>query len=294
MVAMPKNESSQLTTSALERSDFFGWGSGGCGVVARLGLRHEARNAGLCHASASPPEEVRVQLGAITVVGTELKATEIAWPMTKGRSAGKGALAGFLMPPVAGAFAGGGYGAAAGLFVSPVTAGAGAIYGAFAGMNQGEYDKITALLRRVALEGNVPARLQSGCADAIRRAAPQTLLAPSNAPAGTTQTTMEIAPVRFGLYAGEGINPPMTMICSVRVRLVRAGDEMELFRGEFDYLGTTHTLRQWAADDGVEFRTGITAACNDLAGQIAERVFLVYAFPGSFAESRLIPWTSEQ
>jgi len=241
-----------------------------------------------------PPEEVRVQLGAITVVGTDLKATEIAQPMTKGRSAGKGALAGFLIPPVAGGVVGGGYGAAAGLFVSPVTAGAGAIYGAFAGMNKGEYDKITALLQRVVLEGNVPARLESGCVDAIRRVAPQTLLAPSNAPAGTTETTMEIAPLRFGLVAGKGINPPMTLICCVRVRLVRAGDEMELFRGEFNYFGTKHTLRQWAADDGVEFRKGITAACNDLAGQIAERVFLVYAFPGSFAESRLIPWTTER
>jgi hypothetical protein len=155
-------------------------------------------------------------------------------------------------------------------------------------MNEKEYQRITLVLQKVVETGDVPARLESGCIEAIRRLAPQMLLGPTNAPAETTQTTLEVVPWMLGLDAGEGINPPMTLNGTVRVRLVRAGDGTELFTGYFKYFGAADTLRRWAADDGASFRQGLTAACDDLAGQIAERLFLVYALPGGFVESRIL------
>ena len=236
-----------------------------------------------------PSEEVRAGLGVITVVVTEPQATEIAPPMDKGRSAEQGAFQGLLIAPAAGAATGDPYAFVGSLFLSPLTAAGGALYGAFAGMSKEEHKRITMTLQKVVLTGNVPARLERGCVEAIRRLAPRTLLARTNAPAGATQTTLEVVPLMFGLDAGEGINPPMTLNCAVQVRFVRAGDGTALFTGHFQYFGATDTLRRWAADDGAKFRQGITAACNDLVGQIAERVFLVYALPGGFVESRILP-----
>jgi hypothetical protein len=250
--------------------------------------------APVCVAHPSPPsEEVRARLGVITVVGNQPLAPDIAQPLGKGSAAGKGALEGFGIAVAGGAF-GGPYGVIFGLFLSPVTATGGAIYGGFAGMNKGEYGEIAAVLQKGVREASVPARLESGCVEALRRLAPQTLLAPTNAPSGTPQTTMRIVPLKFGLDAKDGINPPMTMDCVVEVRLLSGDDGMELFAGQFTYFGGTHTLRQWADDDGAAFRKDVTAACDHLVGQIVERVFLVYPLPNNFLESRTIPWHTKK
>jgi hypothetical protein len=241
-----------------------------------------------------PSEEVRAGLGVITVVVTEPQSTEIAQPMDKGLAAGKGASGGFLMALESGVTSGDANAFVGSLFLAPVAAAGGAIYGAFAGMNENEYKRITMALRQVVLTDDVPARLESGCVEAIRRLAPRTVLAPTNAPAGTAQTTLEVVPLMFGLDAGAGINPPMTLNCAVQVRFVRASDGAVLYLGQFGHFGATDTLRRWAADDGAKFRQGITAACNDLVGQIAERVFLVYALPGGFAESRILPCDTQK
>jgi hypothetical protein len=156
-------------------------------------------------------------------------------------------------------------------------------------MNENEYKRITKALQEVVLTGNVPAKMESGCVEAIRRLAPRTVLAPTNAPDGTVQTILEVVPWMFGLDVKEGIHSPMTLTCAVRVRLVRAGDDTELLTGHFQYFGATDTLRGWAADDGAKFRQGMIAACDNLAGHIAERMFLVYGLPGSFVESRILP-----
>ena len=90
-----------------------------------------------------PSEEVRAGLGVITVVVTEPRATEIAQPMDKGHSAEKGASQGLLMTLESGAATGHVDDFAASLFLSPLAAAGGAIYGAFAGMNEKEYKRIT-------------------------------------------------------------------------------------------------------------------------------------------------------
>lgn len=86
-----------------------------------------------------PSEEVRAGLGVLTVVVTEPRATEIAQPMDKGRSAGKGASGGFLMALESGATSGDADAFVGSLILAPLAAAGEAIYGAFAGMNEKEY-----------------------------------------------------------------------------------------------------------------------------------------------------------
>lgn len=255
-----------------------------------------------CATVSSPPacvthpspasEEVRAAFGPIIIVGAEARSTEIARPPDKGRAAGDGALAGLVLAPKVGGAVGDGYGFVLGLFLSPLTAAGGAIYGACAGMSAGEYEQLVATLRMAMQEANVPGRLESGCLDATRRLAPW-VLAPTNAPAGETPARLEIVPF-FALIAREGIDPSLTLNGDVQVRLLSGSDSTELFAGQFKYIGAAHPLRQWAADNAAEFRNGIATACNELVGQIAERVFLVYALPGDFTESRSLPWVTKE
>lgn len=256
---------------------------GGCATVS---------SPPACVTHPSPPsEEVRAAFGPIIIVGAEARPTEIARPPDKGHAAGDGALAGLVLAPQAGGALGGGYGFAMGLFLSPLTAVGGAIYGASAGMSEGEFEQLVGTLRTVALECDVPGRLESGCREATQRLAPWAL-APSNAPVGGTSTRLELVTL-FALKAQEGIDPPLTLNCTVQVRVLSGSHGAELFVGQFECLGAAHTLRKWAADNGAEFRNGIATACNALVEQIAERVFLVHAFPGSFTESRSLPWVTK-
>ena len=66
--------------------------------------------------------------------------------MDKGRSAEKGASRGLLMTVEAGAASGDAYAFVGSLFLAPLAAAGGAIYGAFAGMNENEYKRITMAL----------------------------------------------------------------------------------------------------------------------------------------------------
>jgi len=243
---------------------------------------------------APPSEEVREQLGVITIVGTELKATEFAQPMGKGHAAGKTALKGFVAAPLAGGAVGGGYGAAAGLFLAPVTGTAGAIYGAFAGMTKDDYQRIRTTLQNVAREANVTARLERGVANMIQDLTAGIAVAATNALAGAAPTTLELTPAMFKLGGPPDVNPPLTLVCIVRARLVRVTDGAELYSGEFNHRGVTHSLREWADDGGTRFREGISAACNELPAQIVERVFLVYPLPPSPGQSRIVPWTTKE
>jgi hypothetical protein len=236
-----------------------------------------------------PSEEVRDCTRLIAVVGTASPATAVARPMNKGKAAGMGAAAGFVVCAGAGFESGDAYGAMLGLFLAPVAAASGAVYGTVAGMNKGEYERISATLEKTVQKEDLPARLERGCTDAIRRLSPQTALVVKNAPVVAKPAILELAALQIALAGEEEINPLMTLNCTVRVRLLSASQGEELFAGEFHYFGATHTLREWAANDGIEFSNGITAACTALEGQIAERLFLVCPIPGNFLESRIIP-----
>ena len=128
--------------------------------------------------------------------------------------------------------------------------------------------------------------------EAIRRLAPQTTLASTNPPVLAAQCTLELTPVALTLAGERAVKPDMLLTCEVQVRLVRVTDQAELFSGTFKYIGSARPLRQWAAAGGLEFRAALATACNELAEQIVERVFLYYPVPENPAQTRILPWTS--
>ncbi len=229
-----------------------------------------------------PSEEVRAQLGAITVITTNQPATaNFTQPMGKGRAAGHGGWVGFWSAPAYGAAVGEGYGAVAGLFLSPVTGTAGAIYGVVAGMSQKEYAQVCDTLQKTLKETDLPVRM---------RAAVATELAPLTPQSGNLLATLEIIPKRIGLVGPQDIEPPLIFECVVQARVRRTADQTELFVAEFSYTGSQHTLREWAAQDGAAFRDELAKTCAWLPALIVEQVFLVYPLPDSPAQQRVLPW----
>jgi len=234
-----------------------------------------------------PPEEVRAQIGPIALTTAATPATtEFTRPMGKGRSVGHGGWVGFWTPPAVLASGGDGRGLILGLFLSPVAGTAGAIYGAVAGMNAVEYEQIQTTLCAVLQTTDWTSQLQVAIADSIRQLTSQPIVSSTN----VAQTTLELTPLLIRLQGAFEIEPPLTFVGTVRLRLLCPMDQSELFVTEFGYTGSQYRLREWAEHDGELFRKELATARSYLSDQIAERVFLTYSLPESPAQQRVLPW----
>lgn len=240
----------------------------------------------------SPPsEEIRTQLGPIAVVTTNKPSLAVfTQPMGNGRAASHGGWVGFWSAPAAGGAAGDAYGAILGLFLSPVTGTAGAIYGGVAGMSKKEYDQVSAGLQKAILESDVANRVEAAVTNSIRQLTSQPVVLQTS----TAQTILELTPALIRLAGVLEIEPRLTFECVVRVRLLRVNDGSELFAGTFNYAGAAHNLRDWAEHDGERLRKEFANACTCLSGQIAEQMFLVYSLPDSPAQERVLPWPPQK
>ena len=237
-----------------------------------------------------PPEEIRAQIGSLAIgQAAAPTATEFTQPLGKGRAAGHGGWVGFWTPPSMFAGSGDGRGVIFGLLLSPVAGTAGAIYGAVAGMSKVEYAQICATLGQAAQAAVDSGQLQSEFTDALCQLP---LPPPSLTPTATdpSQTTLDLSPSLIRLSGRSEIEPPLTFLGTVRIRLRRTADQSELFAAEFGYTGSQYTLREWAAHDGDRFRKECGEAWRCLSGHIAERLFLTYALPDSPAQQRVLPW----
>lgn len=234
-----------------------------------------------------PAEEVRAQIGPLAIVKAATPAaTEFTQPMGKGRAVGHGGWVGFWTPPAVLGSGGDGRGVILGLFLSPVAGTAGAIYGGVAGMSQAEYDQIRTTLCAAVQAADWPGRLEIAVTDSIRQLTAQPIVGAPTA----AQTTLELTPLLIRLTGSFEIEPLLTFVASVRVRLLRTTDHAELVVAEFSYTGAQHTLREWAADQGTPLRKEIDAAWRSLSDPIAEQIFLTYSLPESPAQQRVLPW----
>jgi len=234
-----------------------------------------------------PPEDVRAQIGPLAITTAATPATtEFTRPMGKGRSVGHGGWVGFWTPPAVLASGGDGRGLILGLFLSPVAGTAGAIYGAVAGMTAVEYEQVHATLDTTFQTTDWTSQLEAAVADSIRQLTTQSFVSSTNG----AQTTLELTPLFIRLQGAVEIDPPLTFVGTVRLRLLCPMDQSELFVTEFDYTGSQYTLRQWAEHDGELFRKELATARSSLSDQIVERVFLAYSLPESPAQQRVLPW----
>lgn len=75
--------------------------------------------------------------------------------------------------------------------------------------------------------------------------------------------------------AGQGsVNPPMTLLMTAPVRLIRTTDETELYAASFEYRSPdTHKFVEWAAADGLAFREEVERGARSLADDIVGLLF---------------------
>jgi len=86
-----------------------------------------------------------------------------------------------------------------------------------------------------------------------------------------TVLEVRVAAVRF--VGQGGINPPLSVIMTAPVRLLRAADGAELYAATFEYRSPgAYKISDWAYADSVAFRETLAEGTRSLAGEIVQLV----------------------
>jgi hypothetical protein len=239
---------------------------------------------------APPAPEVRAQLGAVTVVPVSARASRAVDDPVKGAGrgalsgAGQGAASGFLVgasfcqtpDPLACAF---------GLVLGTALAVPGAVVGSIAGASLAhpaeEVEAATASLvaamadarphedvaRQIAEAKHLPHDLRAMDAGAYV-AGDYSQLAEDG-----RDSVLEIEAVLLELYVAGDIDPDISPKLTVQGRLVRAGDDVELYSRTWLYWGQERDYFEAAADDARLLRQDLQDGYEALAARIANDLF---------------------
>jgi hypothetical protein len=91
-------------------------------------------------------------------------------------------------------------------------------------------------------------------------------------------TVVEVALTRAGTV-GAGVNEPLLLRMEARVRVIRTGDNAEVFFTHYLHLGQRLKLSEWLANQGEPLLRGLEAGYESLGSHIHDEVFLLYPFP---------------
>jgi len=96
--------------------------------------------------------------------------------------------------------------------------------------------------------------------------------------AAGVETVLEMTLTKAGTR-GSGINAPLEMYMQAHVRLVRAGNNAEVFSADYFYGGERLKLSEWSADQGKRLLRALETGYETLGAHIYDSVFLLYSFP---------------
>lgn len=96
--------------------------------------------------------------------------------------------------------------------------------------------------------------------------------------AAGVDTVLEVALTKAGTK-GSGINPPLILDMEAHVRLIRTGDNIEVFSADYGYLGERLKLSEWSANQAERLLRALKAGYETLGSHIYDNVFLLYPFP---------------
>ena len=102
------------------------------------------------------------------------------------------------------------------------------------------------------------------------------------APGEQADTLIEVTLTNAGT-AGAGIDAPVGLHMTARVRALRAADSTELYRAQYVHEGARLKLAEWAANGGERLLRALDAGYAALAAHIADSVYLLYPFPSQEA-----------
>jgi hypothetical protein len=81
-------------------------------------------------------------------------------------------------------------------------------------------------------------------------------------------TILEVSVTRLGLTGDQGLNPPLALSMTTRIRLIRSGDGAELYREELSHRSGSRKFVEWAANDARAFHESMDAAYTDVSREI--------------------------
>jgi hypothetical protein len=91
-------------------------------------------------------------------------------------------------------------------------------------------------------------------------------------------TVLEVALTDAGTR-GSGINDPIQLCMTTRVRLVSTTDNSELYSTDYEYQGAKLKLVEWTASEGKALLQGLDDGYEALGSHIYDSIFLLYPFP---------------
>jgi len=96
--------------------------------------------------------------------------------------------------------------------------------------------------------------------------------------ADEADTVLEVTLSHVGTK-GSGLNPPLQLVMTARVRLVRTQDNTEITTVEYTHTGASYTLAKWSANGAQRLLQALEAGYISLAHHIHDSVLLLYPFP---------------
>lgn len=93
-------------------------------------------------------------------------------------------------------------------------------------------------------------------------------------------TVLEISVLKAGMSPFGGSSKAYTLYMTARARLIRVSDATVLHDRQYAFISVPRPPAQWAEKNAEAFRRSMSAGFQDLAEQIVDRAFLVYAPPG--------------
>ena len=85
-------------------------------------------------------------------------------------------------------------------------------------------------------------------------------------------TILEVSVTRLGLTGDPGLNPPLALSMTTRIRLIRSGDGAELYREELSRRSGSRKFVEWAANGARAFHESMDAAYTDVSREIVRLV----------------------
>jgi hypothetical protein len=204
------------------------------------------------------PPELRAQLGRVGVVAARFApALEATRPRTgKLRWAALGFLLGGPLYAL--------IGAGSAEWADRAQKAEAALQHAFAELKiqQALRDRLVALARDEA-------RLDVGPGGDVGPARPEEATDYRRLAAEGVDTVLEVSVTRLGLVTREEApNPRLALTMTTRVRLVRSGDGVELYREELSHRSGSRKFVEWATHDAQAFRGNLDAAYTNVAREI--------------------------
>jgi hypothetical protein len=243
--------------------------------------------AAACLAACTPPKPspllaLRPNLGAVAIAGLPGATPYLSATAAKGsgEAARQGAGAGLKLGGII-AIAGGTGGDARLLLISvPVGAAValvgtplGAVMGAANARSKAEVEAAEAVIHTALAAMDPHPRL----AEAIRNQPLLVTYLKAHEPAASRHgigTIVEVGVTRYGLTkVGLAVtDPDFRLYVEARLRLVRAGDNAELYLRAWRYEGATHAFFRWADGEGALLRAELERAYRELAERIVRHL----------------------